>query len=228
MAWISGGLLDLAVTAAGDDLPLLLRGEPGVGKEILARRIHDLSARRLGPWRVVNCGAYIDSLFLQLVFADDLQPGQLQDAGGSFLMTDVGLASLEVQRVVLARADEGAFRHVRLMGDTNQDVEAEVARGHLLPDFVQLFAGRIIHIPPLRKRPSEILPYARAFLMELAGKVGRPVPEISPEAVLALESYEWPGNVRRLRMVIERALVLCTSDRIELSHLGLPQPDTRM
>jgi DNA-binding NtrC family response regulator len=112
-------------------------------------------------------------------------------------------------------------------GDSNQDVEAEVAAGRLLPDFVHLFAGRTINIPPLRNRPSEILPFARALLVELAGDVGRPVPQISSEAGVALESYDWPGNVRRLWMTMARALVLCTSDRIEPSHLGLPPSETR-
>jgi DNA-binding NtrC family response regulator len=227
VAWIPEGLLDLAVTAAADDLPVLLLGESGVGKEILARRIHDLSARGRKPWKVINCGAYIDSLFLQLVFGDDAHAGLLEDAqGGTFLMTDVGYVPLEVQWVLLERADQGTFRNVRLMGDSNQDVEAQLAAGRLVPDFVNLFAGRVIHIPPLRKTPSEILSYASAFLAELCEEARRAVPEITPEAASALDSYGWPGNVRQLRMIIERALILCTSHRIERQHLGLRRPVT--
>jgi DNA-binding NtrC family response regulator len=117
VAWIPEGLLDLAVCAVANDLPVLLLGESGVGKEMLARRIHDLSGRGRQPWRVVNCGGLVDRLLLQLIFGGHLHPGLLEDAqGGTFLMTDVGLASLAVQREVLARAEDGAFRHVRLMG----------------------------------------------------------------------------------------------------------------
>jgi two-component system response regulator AtoC len=224
VAWISEGLLDLALAAAGDDLPVLLLGEPGVGKEVLARRIHEFSSRRQKPWKTVNCAGLTDSLFLEMVFGAATNPGALEEAqGGCFLLADVGELSLEAQGEILERARRGVFGQVRLMGDTNRDVQAEMARGRLLPEFVQLFAGRIIHIPPLRHRPAEILPYARVFIAELATELQRSIPEIGPEAARQLESHSWPGNVRKLRLIMWRALVLSQSGRIEPEHLWPPR-----
>jgi DNA-binding NtrC family response regulator len=222
MIWLPSGLLDLAASAAHDDEPVLLLGESGVGKDTLARRIHELSPRREQPWRAVDGAGMPGPVLLNLMFGDAADPGVVAQArGGSLFIGNIGELSVDDQSALADLARHGAFEDVRLMGDTNRDVNSEVERGCLLPDFLQLFAGRVIHIPPLRQRPSEILPYARAFITELATEMKRSIPEMSPEVARALESYGWSSNVRSLWCVIARALILCPSNRIDPEHLGL-------
>jgi DNA-binding NtrC family response regulator len=219
-------LEDMAVGAAATDASVLILGEPGVGKDTLARRIHDLSARARKPFVAVGLACDADELTSAAIFGDasarspGSSGGVLHAAtGGTVYLGDVGEASIRLQRELLLARDEGRLGKVRLMADTNRDVGAEVKRGRLLVELLEMLSGHIFRIPPLRDRPAEIVPFARAFAAELASEAKRPIPTISAGAAAALERASWAGNVRQLRMVIELAMHLCRDGAIDVEHL---------
>src|SRR5688572_19833327 len=124
MSWMPDGLVDVALAEAASDAPLLIVGESGVGKDTLARKIHDLSARAKGPFVGINCAGLVDDLLLGVIFGDGDQEGTLAKAGGgTFLMSEFGETSLEVQRKLLLEVERGAFSAVRLIVDTNRDLK---------------------------------------------------------------------------------------------------------
>src|SRR4051812_18483387 len=126
MTWLPSGLLDLAASAAHHDEPVLLLGESGVGKNTLARRIHELSRRREQPWRAVDGAGMAGPVLLNLIFGDAADPGLVGEArGGSLFIGNIGELSVDDQSAMVGLAHHGAFEDVRLMGDTNRDVNSE-------------------------------------------------------------------------------------------------------
>ncbi len=220
--------LELALRAATSDAPILLRGENGTGKSVLARFIHARSKRIGKPYVTVNCPTLSEDLLASELFGHAIgaftgavrdQAGRVEAAeGGTLLLDEIGEITPTLQAKLLRflqdkefeRVGESRTRHadVRVVAATNRDLEADVKSGRFREDL--LFRLNVIEIavPPLRERTDDILPMARRFLAFFARTAGRPAPTLMPAAEQALTSYAWPGNVRELRNAMERAIIL--------------------
>jgi DNA-binding NtrC family response regulator len=235
-------LLTLAGRAALTTVNILIQGETGSGKDMLARFIHGASARRDGPFVVVNCAALSPTLVESELFghergaftgADARRTGLLAAAaGGTAFLDEVGelplqsqaklLRAIETREIMPVGSVESRKIDVRFVAATNRDLENAVAEGAFRSDLYFRLNGFALQVLPLRERRDDILPMARRFLATAGVAMGLdPVPDLSANAALWLERYAWPGNVRELRNVIERALILCDGDTIEPEHLPI-------
>jgi two-component system, NtrC family, response regulator AtoC len=234
---------------ASSTIPALILGETGVGKELIASSLHQLSPRRDGPFVSFNCAALSESLLESELFGYDRgaftgavcdRPGLLESAhGGTVFLDEVGEMSLTTQAKLL-RAFEakevirvGSVRprriDVRFVSATNRNLRDAVREGRFREDFYFRLNGVAVYVPPLRERPEEIEPLARYFLARLGVTwEGGQTPSLSPAAVQALAAHRWPGNVRELRTVMERAVLLCDSGMIGPEHLQLETPSQEM
>jgi DNA-binding NtrC family response regulator len=224
---------------APHETTILLEGETGTGKTRLARNIHDLSPRRGKPFLVINCGALSASLIESEMFghvrgaftgADADRVGKFAAAGGGTLFLDeADSLPMSVQPKLLRAVEERVFEPVgsnrsqpmqaRLIAASNRPLEQEVAAGRFRADlYYRLNVGSFV-IPPLRQRAEMIPALAQEFLPEFAAKTGLEVNGIAPEALLCLLAHSWPGNIRELRNVIERAVALCAGPLIQLDDL---------
>jgi two-component system response regulator AtoC len=230
----------LAARAAAGNINILIVGETGAGKEVMAEAVHRLSPRSKAPFLCLNCAAFTESLLESELFGHErgaftgaltAKPGLLETApGGTVFLDEIGEMSMALQ-VRLLRVIEtrqvmrvGGVKarpiDVRFVSATHRDLQAEIAAGRFRKDLYFRLNGITLQVPPLRDRPSEILPLARMFLGRLSGQLGRArAPELSEEAEDLLVSYAWPGNIRELRNMMERALVLCGDGPIESEHL---------
>jgi two-component system response regulator HydG len=224
---------------APQDATLLFTGETGTGKTRLARLVHALSPRRAEPFLVVDCGALSPALVESELFghvkgaftgAERDRPGKLAAAGGGTLLLDeVNSLPGPLQAKLLRAVDERVFEPVgsdrpqplraRLVAASNRPLEAEVAQGRFRPDLYHRLNVVGFHLPPLRERRTAVPPLAETFLAEFAARAGRAFYGIAPEAVRALQGYDWPGNIRELRNVVERAVALCPNGTIGLADL---------
>jgi two-component system response regulator AtoC len=226
--------------AARSPISVLLLGETGTGKEVLARAVHQASPRALEPFLGLNCAALSETLLESELFghekgaftgAAQARPGLFEAAdGGTLFLDEVGelptsiqvklLRALELREVMRVGGRAPRRVDVRFISATNRDLEAESARGAFRPDLFFRLNGIALTLPPLRARTEEIGELARAFLARACAEMDRPrAPALADEALAALERYAWPGNVRELRNVIDRAVVLCTGDRVGVQHL---------
>ncbi len=233
-------LYQVAERAAAANINILIVGETGVGKEVLAQAVHRQSPRAHAPILCLNCAALSESLLESELFghergaftgAVDAKPGLLETApGGTVFLDEMGEMPLALQakllRVIESRevTRVGGLKarpiDVRFVAATNRQIEIEVAAGRFRSDLYFRLNGITLHIPPLRSRPREIMPLSRKFLAQFWTQMGRrSVPRLSPSAEDLLMGYAWPGNVRELRNVIERAAVLCTTDDITDDHM---------
>jgi DNA-binding NtrC family response regulator len=225
---------------AAGTIPVLVLGETGVGKEVLASMLHALSPRADRPLVCLNCAALPEALLESELFGHErgaytgavhTKPGILEAAkGGTVFLDEVAEMPLSVQAKLLRVIDRHEVLRlgttmprpidVRFIAATNRDLEAEVARGAFRQDlFYRLNAAQIV-IPPLRQRADEIAPLARTFIALACRQAGRsPEPRLSPAANALLQGYAWPGNVRELRNVIERAVLLAQGEHILPEHL---------
>jgi DNA-binding NtrC family response regulator len=231
-----------ATRAARANINVLILGETGVGKEVLAHAIHAHSRRSSGPFLGINCATLTESLQESELFgfekgaftgAHQARAGLFESAqGGTVFLDEVGELAASTQAKLLRVLEErtvtrlGSSRarpiDVRFVSATNRDLEAESATpgGRFRSDIFFRLNGISLLIPPLRERPGEIVPFAQRFLTAAAREVERPVPPVLAPAVLELlAAHRWPGNVRELRNVIERAVVLCLGDTILPEHL---------
>jgi two-component system response regulator AtoC len=229
-----------ATRAAASPISVLVLGETGTGKEVMARLVHRLSPRAAGPFVGVNCAALSASLLESELFghekgaftgAVEARAGLFEAADrGTLFLDEVGelpptaqvklLRVLEERSVLRVGARVARSVDFRLVSATNRDLEAEVAAGAFRQDLFFRLNGFTLTLAPLRERTSEIAVLARAFLKQAAPRYGRAeVPGISAEAIAALERHAWPGNLRELRNVIERALVLCDGEAVLPAHL---------
>jgi DNA-binding NtrC family response regulator len=231
----------LARRASGANINVLILGETGVGKEVLAESIHAQSPRAAKPFVRLNCAALSPSLLESELFghekaaftdAHEAKPGLLESAeGGTVLLDEIGelpppfqvklLRVIETRQVMRVGALKPRAVDIRFLAATNRILEDEVARGAFRQDLYYRLNGISLVIPPLRARTDEIAPLAHLFLEAAARGEGRPVPALSPAAVKLLESYPWPGNIRELRNDMERALLLSTGDTITPEDLPL-------
>jgi DNA-binding NtrC family response regulator len=230
---------DLVARVASADISVLLLGETGVGKEVIAEMIHRGSARRSKPFLRLNCGALTETLLESELFGHErgsftgataAKPGLLEVAqGGVVFLDEVGELSMGMQVKLLRVLDErkllrvGGLKprpiDVRIVSATNRDLDLEVRRGAFRLDLLYRLNAMSIVIPPLRERPNEIEPLARHFVRQIAASNGRQPPTVDDEAMAMMRSYAWPGNVRELRNVIERAVILCTGGEIRAPDL---------
>jgi DNA-binding NtrC family response regulator/pSer/pThr/pTyr-binding forkhead associated (FHA) protein len=224
---------------ADSTLTVLVLGETGVGKELIADAIHRGSSRRGGPLVKLNCASLPENLLESELFghergaftgADRRKIGFFEAAtGGTLFLDEIGEMQLALQakmlrvleRKVVTRVggtDELAV-DVRVVCATHRDVEAEVRAGRFREDLYFRIAGFTVAVPPLRDRKTEIVPLAEHFLRSIAAELDQPPPPLGDDAAAALASHDWPGNVRELRNAVERAMVIRTSGVIHADDL---------
>ncbi|MBA3463434.1 MAG: sigma 54-interacting transcriptional regulator [Deltaproteobacteria bacterium] len=199
-------VIALAQKVAPSMIPVLIVGEPGVGKEVIAEVIHKLGPRRAGPFIKQSCAAILES-----VIEADLPRWFAAARGGTLFLDEVGELPINTQASLLHALDH---QDVRVICASHRDLPADAARGRFRSDLFARVSAFSIPVPPLRDRPAEIEPLALHFLKELS-KTG----SISDEALAVLAAYAWPGNVRELRNALERALVMSGGTKIEPHHL---------
>ncbi len=227
------------------DVSVLIQGESGVGKELVASAIHDHSARSPGPFVKVNCASIPRELFESEFFghvkgafsgAARDRAGRFQLArGGTLFLDEVGEIPLELQAKLLRVLQEGEFEpvgddrtrkvDVRVIAATNRDLLLDAKRGRFRLDLYYRLSVVPLHIPPLRERTEDIVPLAKLFLQAISKRLNIPTPALRPDDEEALRAYDFPGNVRELRNVMERAVVLSATSPGELDlHLPLRAP----
>ena len=230
-------VLGLVEQVAATATTVLIEGETGTGKELIARRIHELSSRRDRPIILVNCAALPSTLVESELFGREKgaytgsvsrEPGRFEVANGSTLLLDE-IAELppELQAKLLRVLEEGQFERVgsshtlktdvRVIAATNRDLEAEVEAGRFRRDLYFRLAVFPIRVPPLRERREDVPLLVWAFVHELAANMNKSVESIRHEDMERLQRYSWPGNVRELRNLVERALILCPGPTLRIS-----------
>ena len=232
-------IFDLIETVAPQSSRVLITGESGTGKELVARAIHENSARAQAPFITINCGAFPETLLESELFgymkgaftgANENRQGLFQAAnGGTLFMDEIGNMTLAMQVKLYRVLQEGKVRplgsteeidvDVRVIAATNKDFEKEIAEGRFREDLYYRLSVIPIQLPPLRERREDVPMLARHFLEGFRKSMEKPVEGISPEAMRRLESYDWPGNVRELENTMERAVALETGPEISLRVL---------
>ncbi|MDB4433233.1 sigma 54-interacting transcriptional regulator [bacterium] len=224
---------------APTDASVMIDGASGTGKELVARAIHDQSSRSDHPFVCVNCGALPDTLLESELFghvrgaftdARGSRPGRFQQADeGTLFLDEVGELSPAFQVKLLRALQEGEVQplggtetlhvDVRVIAATNRDLRHLLEEGRFREDLYYRLCVIPIHIPPLRERREDIIPLLDHFMSRLVARTGKEILEISPAALAALYDYDYPGNVRELMNILERAFVLCHEEQIDLVHL---------
>lgn len=227
-------VLKAAEKAAGSVIPVLIEGESGVGKELIARAIHGSSVRRAKPFVAVNCGAMPENLVESILFgyergastgATEKHTGKfVEAAGGTLFLEEVGELPARAQVKLLRALQEGEVEpvggrksvkvDVRIASATNRNLIADVRAGRFREDLFYRLHVFPISVPPLRTRRDDIPELARHFLTRIAAEEGKRVRAISAEGMALLAAHHWPGNVRQLENAIFRAVVLLDSDEI--------------
>jgi transcriptional regulator with GAF, ATPase, and Fis domain len=234
----------LARLVAPRDTAVLIVGETGTGKELVARGIHELSRRSRGPFVVVNCAAIPESLleaelfgFTRGAFTGAFQSrlGRIHSAhGGTLLLDEVGELPLSMQAKLLRFVQEGEVQRLgsadlfrvdaRVIAATNADLMQRVREKQFREDLYYRLAVFPVNLPPLRNRSEDVLPLAEHFLALLCKKAEMPLKTFSPEAASVLKNHAWPGNVRELQHWVERAYVLSeSSQQIRAEDLEFPR-----
>ncbi len=218
---------------------VLIYGESGVGKEVVARALHEASLRKARPFVEVNCAAIPDELIESELFghvkgsftgATEDKIGKFQKAdGGTLFLDEVGDMSVKTQAKVLRVLEEQRFEpvgsnaaitvDVRVIAATNKKLDEEIARGAFREDLFYRLNVIPFYMPALRERAEDIPLFARHFLTEFSAEYGKRPREMSDAALEILMRYSWPGNVRELRNLIERLVIICPQQRIEPHHL---------
>jgi two-component system response regulator AtoC len=232
-------LYELAARAARTTLPVLVSGETGSGKELVIRALHELSPRGAGPFKTVNCATIPPQLIESFLFghergaftgADRQVAGIFEQArGGTVFLDEVAELTPQAQAALLRVLEQHRFTRlgstreldvdVRVLSATHRDLSSMVAAREFREDLLFRLDALSLRLPPLRERTEEILPLADRFLEHARNQWLASARCLSPDVTRALISYQWPGNVRQLKHVIERAAALCTAEVIELVDL---------
>lgn len=240
------GVMELVSTLAkSPDTPILILGETGTGKELVAGAIHYRSPNFKGPLICVNCAAIPKELIESELFGYEKgafsgasasgKKGLVeQAAGGTLFLDEVGDLSMEAQAKLLRFLEEGEFYRVggtrkhhvrtRVVSATNKDLVAQIRLGLFREDLYYRLAVAKIEVPSLNKRPDDIVPMARHFLLEFNGKFGKSFTGIAPDAENALRAYRWKGNVRELKNLVERGALVGKGPAMTLQDLGIGMP----
>lgn len=235
---ISATLLEYIERIAPSEAPVLIGGETGTGKELVARHIHLLSGRK-GPFLAVNCGAISDQLAESELFGHEAgsftgavgkREGWFEAANeGTLFLDEIGdlplplqvklLRVLQEKEVVRIGSRKSIPVNVRLVVATNVDLDYAVSAGHFRRDLLYRINIAQVKLPPLRERPGDILPLAEHFLKTYSQRMGYRQPQFSAGAIDLLLTYSWPGNIRELENVVHFALLVSSGDKIEPAHL---------
>jgi NtrC-family two-component system response regulator AlgB len=231
--------LEMAFQVAGSEATVLIHGESGTGKGVLARAIHGRSRRADRPFVTVSCPSLSTELLESDLFGHvrGAFTGAVKDTegkvaaaeGGTLFLDEVGDLPLPLQPKLLRFLQEKAYERVgesrtrsgdvRILAATNRDLAAEVAAGRFREDLLYRLNVIEIHLPPLRQRRRDTLPLARHLLRFFARQTGKTIHGFHPEAEAALQQHAWPGNLRELRNAVERGVILATGDTVHLAHL---------
>lgn len=240
-------LLRLARRVAQSEATVMLTGESGSGKEVIARYIHNHSARANGPFVAINCAAIPENMLEATLFgyekgaftgAYKAAPGKFEQAqGGTLLLDEISEMDLGLQAKLLRVLQERELERlgggkvidldVRVLATSNRDMRAEVEQGRFREDLYYRLNVFPLHLLPLRERSADIVPLARLLLSRACQRSGMPVPRISDAAARALEQYDWPGNVRELDNMMQRAQILASGEIIDTDALHFEQVSPR-
>lgn len=238
------GVLELARRVAASDASVMLNGESGTGKEVFAQFIHRNSPRKDKPFIAINCAAIPESLLESTLFgfekgsftgASSSQAGKFEQAnGGTLLLDEITEMPLALQSKLLRVLQEREVERVggqknipldiRVLATSNRNLLDEVRAGRFREDLYYRLNVFPLNLPALRERPQDVLPLARYFLAKYAGRGGKNLPVFAADAAAALVAHSWPGNIRELENVVQRALILCTGGSVSAEHLLLPPP----
>ena len=223
---------DMIEKVAPTNARVLITGENGTGKELVARQLHELSPRNKGPFIEVNCAAIPAELIESQLFGHEKgsftsaikqKKGdfELADSGTLFL-DEIGDMSLSAQAKVLRALQENKIVrvggekeipvNVRILAATNKNLKSEIEKGNFREDLYHRLSVIVINVPPLRERKDDIPLLVSNFLEIIAQDMGKPIPTFEPEALEALKQYQWTGNIRELRNIVERLVILCGND----------------
>jgi transcriptional regulator with GAF, ATPase, and Fis domain len=239
-------VLDLVRQVSATDSTVLILGETGVGKELVAKSIHGLSPRKNGPFIPVNLAALPQELVASELFghekgsftgANERQKGRFELAdGGTIFLDEIGDLPLSVQAKLLRVLQEGTFERLgssqpikpdfRVVAATNKDLAAEVEKGAFRQDLFYRLNVFPIHVPALRDRKEDIPLLVNFFVSKFSKKIGKMVRTIPPEEMRKLLRYDWPGNVRELKHITERSIILLHGDRIRFDIGRMQEPKT--
>lgn len=235
-------IYDTIDRVAAGTISVLLTGETGVGKEVLAAAVHQRSARSAAPFVKLNCAALTPTLLESELFGHEkgaftgafqTKQGLLESAnGGTVFLDEIGELPMELQVKLLRALEErhvmrvGSVRprpiDVRFVAATNRDLELECKEGRFRPDLYYRLSGAVISVPPLRARREEILALAELFVARAATELAlRRVPRLEEDTLDAMQAYDWPGNIRELKNAMERAVLVCGDSDIAVEHLPL-------
>jgi DNA-binding NtrC family response regulator len=235
---------DMIEKVAPTNARVLITGENGTGKELVARQLHELSARSSGPFIEVNCAAIPSELIESQLFGHEKgaftsaikqRKGDFELAdGGTLFLDEIGDMSLSAQAKVLRALQENKIVrvggekeipvNVRILAATNKDLKTEIEKGNFREDLYHRLSVIVITVPPLRERKDDIPLLVSNFLEAIAQDMGKPAPELEPEAMEELQRYQWTGNIRELRNIVERLVILCgnTVTKDDVVRFGNP------
>lgn len=238
--------VSLARKVSGTDVPVLLTGETGTGKEVFAQAIHYNSKRAKQNFVAVNCSSFSKELLESEMFGHKAGSftGTLKDKKGLFeeadngtiFLDEIGEMAFELQAKLLRILETGEYIkigdtkptrvNVRVVAATNRNLPEEITAGRFREDLFYRLSVFQIHLPPLRERAGDVRILAKAFVKDFSVRLARPVTEITPAFLEALEQQPWKGNIRELRNVIERSLIVCESERLDVADLPLDIQNT--
>ena len=238
--------VSLARKVSGTDVPVLLTGETGTGKEVFAQAIHYNSKRAKQNFVAVNCSSFSKELLESEMFGHKAGSftGALKDKKGLFeeadngtiFLDEIGEMAFELQAKLLRILETGEYIkigdtkptrvNVRVVAATNRNLPEEITAGRFREDLFYRLSVFQIHLPPLRERAGDVRILAKAFVKDFSVRLARPVTEITPAFLEALEQQPWKGNIRELRNVIERSLIVCESERLGVADLPLDIQNT--
>ncbi|MEJ2628228.1 MAG: sigma-54 dependent transcriptional regulator, partial [bacterium] len=220
-------------------VPVLIQGPSGVGKELVALAVHQLSSRKNNPFVPINCGGFPDTLLDSELFghckgaftgATLNKRGLIEEADkGTLFLDEIGEAPFALQVRLLRFLDNGRFRRVgevkerssdvRIIAATNKDLNSYIKKKKFREDLFYRLSVAILSIPPLSKRKDDIIPLVQHFITLYSKKMNKPVPKLHPQVSAIFQNYDWPGNVRELENIIEQALIVEKKNCITVEDL---------